>query len=349
MTKLISVAVILLLGAAGLANAECGGSIKLNYGDPPGYISTPNYPQEYTADLDCIWVISVPSGNKVQIDFEDAFDVEPESRCTYDALELYDGSTSNNLITRLCGDTLPLTQMSTGPSMTLRFYSDSTIHHKGFKAKYSIGASESDAECWTKWFDRDNPNRRGDFETLAFLHQEYPGKICETPLQIEVQTTSGASVDTTGDTIDTSDTTTGFICRNSDQKPGRCSDYKVRFQCPRNFCCREGNLCWTNWYDSDDPDGRGDRERLSVLQDKYPGEICDSPQEIEAMTVDGTPAGRTNQSFKHFSPTEGLVCWHDDQQPGIRCYDYKVRFGCQCPMSAAATSSVKTSRLQEKS
>lgn len=60
--------------------------------------------------------------------------------CVYDYLELHDGSTLNaGLISRLCGNTLPSTQHSTGSSMLLRFRTDTSVTHKGFKAKYSIG------------------------------------------------------------------------------------------------------------------------------------------------------------------------------------------------------------------
>lgn len=56
-------------------------------------------------------------------------------------------------------------------------------------------------ECWTDWFDRDNPSGSGDWEILSALRKEYPEKICKNPLQIEVQTTSGVSVASTGNVI----------------------------------------------------------------------------------------------------------------------------------------------------
>ncbi|XP_056155801.1 cubilin [Lampris incognitus] len=116
----------------------CGGFIELNDNDPPGYITSPNYPQNYPQNIDCIWVITVPNGEAVQIDFED-FYIEPTTSCQYDYLELRDGATSNSdAIARLCGSTRPSTQHSTGSSMFLRFRTDTSVTHKGFKAKYSI-------------------------------------------------------------------------------------------------------------------------------------------------------------------------------------------------------------------
>ncbi|XP_060950209.1 cubilin [Limanda limanda] len=115
----------------------CGGFIKLNDNDPPGYISSPNYPQNYPQNIDCIWVITVPR-EAVQIDFQDEFYIEPTAQCMYDYLEVRDGSITNaDLISRLCGNTRPSTQHSTGSSMLLRFRTDTSVTHKGFKAKYS--------------------------------------------------------------------------------------------------------------------------------------------------------------------------------------------------------------------
>ncbi|XP_061684429.1 cartilage intermediate layer protein 1-like [Syngnathoides biaculeatus] len=56
-------------------------------------------------------------------------------------------------------------------------------------------------QCWTLWFDRDNPSGSGDFETLPELLKENPEKICKRPIEIEVQTASGAIVSSTGDVI----------------------------------------------------------------------------------------------------------------------------------------------------
>lgn len=61
-------------------------------------------------------------------------------RCFYDYLEVRDGVTSNaDLIDKLCGNTKPSTQHSTASAMYLRFRTDHSVTHKGFKAKYTIG------------------------------------------------------------------------------------------------------------------------------------------------------------------------------------------------------------------
>uniref|UniRef100_A0A673AMU3 Cubilin n=1 Tax=Sphaeramia orbicularis TaxID=375764 RepID=A0A673AMU3_9TELE len=152
----------------------CGGHIMLNNNDVPGYITSPNYPQNYPQNIDCTWVISVPNGEAVQIDFEDEFYIEPTSSCLYDYLELRDGSTSNAaLISRLCGNTRPSTQRSTASSMLLRFRTDTSVTHKGFKAKYSI------ATCGGTYI-----GQSGTLHSPGFPSSNYPdSSVCEWYLE----------------------------------------------------------------------------------------------------------------------------------------------------------------------
>ncbi|XP_039981897.1 cartilage intermediate layer protein 2 [Xiphias gladius] len=182
--------------------------------------------------------------------------------------------------------------------------------------------------CWTDWFDRDDPIGTGDWETLYNLRKENPGKICPKPVDIEAKTLSGLSVAAAGDVIYKSDTTLGFICRNKDQSKKMCNDYRVRFSCHPPFC--GGGVCWTKWFDRDNPSGTGDWELLIYLKAANPGEICDYPLYIEAVTTDTmTPAIHTGETFFAYSPTQGFVCRKTDQKSG-GCRDYKVRFGCPC-------------------
>ncbi|KTF87440.1 hypothetical protein cypCar_00025640 [Cyprinus carpio] len=117
----------------------CGGFFELNDGDPPGYITSPNYPSNYPQNIDCVWIITVPNGEAVQLDFESDFYIEAHTGCIYDYIEVRDGPTSDAaLIGRLCGNTRPSTQHSSGTTMYIRFRTDGSITHIGFKAKYSI-------------------------------------------------------------------------------------------------------------------------------------------------------------------------------------------------------------------
>nr|XP_049581801.1 uncharacterized protein LOC125972244 isoform X2 [Syngnathus scovelli] len=182
------------------------------------------------------------------------------------------------------------------------------------------------AECWTPWMNRDSPGGFGDYETLSDLQKENPGKVCEHPIGIEARAVSGASVASTGNVIQVSDTRTGFICRNVDQPYNwLCADYEVRFSCPLEFC--EHEVCKTSWFNQDKPSGTGDYEILDKIFAENPGEMCRLPLGIEAQTVDGKPSTSTGDTIAVVDTETGLICRNSDQMNG-RCSDYKVRFIC---------------------
>ncbi|XP_010790828.1 cartilage intermediate layer protein 1-like [Notothenia coriiceps] len=60
----------------------------------------------------------------------------------------------------------------------------------------------------------------------------------------------------------------------------------------------EDQVCWTDWFDRDNPSGSGDWEPLSNLRRENPGKICEYPLSIEVVTTDTmTPAISTGQTF----------------------------------------------------
>jgi len=57
-------------------------------------------------------------------------------------------------------------------------------------------------------------------------------------------------------------------------------------------------VCWTDWFDRDNPSGSGDWELLSDLRKEYPGKICKNPLHIKVVTTDKmTPATSTGENF----------------------------------------------------
>ncbi|XP_026171238.1 uncharacterized protein LOC113135419 [Mastacembelus armatus] len=180
-----------------------------------------------------------------------------------------------------------------------------------------------DTQCWTEWFDRFDLPGKEDWEILDAVQNENPGRICNNPLQIEIRTKSTLSAAESEDVIAGDDKT---ICKNSKQT--LYHQYSVRFMCPTDFCNQK--VCWTKWFDRDNPSGIGDWELLSNLKKENPGEICERPLYIDVRTSDtNTPVTSTGQSIFIFSPTKGFVCRNRDQT-GQRCHDYEVRFGCPC-------------------
>nr|XP_033777276.1 cartilage intermediate layer protein 1-like isoform X2 [Geotrypetes seraphini] len=175
--------------------------------------------------------------------------------------------------------------------------------------------------CKTRWFDRDDPSGKGDYETLTHLVKEYPGQICTNPIGIKVRTLDGSPLQTS--LVQFSDTTSGFGCVNNFLSPaGMCKDYEVQFTCPDSFC----SVCTTQWFDRDDPSGYGDYETLSDLRTEYPGQICTNPIGIEVRTIDGSPLQTSLIQFS--DTTSGFGCVNKLTPPQGYCKDYTVRFTC---------------------
>lgn len=62
---------------------QCNGQIHSS----TGKINTPNWPANYTEDLDCTWVINTPPGTQMELQVE-IFDVEATRNCSSDWLEI---------------------------------------------------------------------------------------------------------------------------------------------------------------------------------------------------------------------------------------------------------------------
>ncbi|KAL7889651.1 hypothetical protein AOLI_G00019090 [Acnodon oligacanthus] len=199
---------------------------------------------------------------------------------------------------------------------------------RGYCLDYKVrfGCPCAPQVCYSQWFDRDDPSGNGDYETLTDLRKEYPGEICSQPLTIQAVTMSGVPAENSGKVIQTYDTVVGFACVNAQQKNGDCLDYKVRFGCP---CAPQ--VCYTQWFDRDDPSGKGDYETLVDLRIEYPGKICPKPLSIQATTISGVPAEKTGEVIQTSDTVVGFACVNTDQKNGNWCLDYKVRFGCPCP------------------
>ncbi|XP_067326675.1 cubilin [Anolis sagrei] len=121
--------------AKGLA---CGGNVYISENSPSGFISSPNYPGNYPPHTDCVWKIIAPYGEAVELQFQDPFDIQPSSNCTLSYLELRDGADSSApVITKLCGNSLPSIQRSSGSTLYMRFWSGSMDTRTGFNVTYS--------------------------------------------------------------------------------------------------------------------------------------------------------------------------------------------------------------------
>ena len=107
-------------------------------------IESPNYPEEYDNNDDCIIKVRLSEDEVVSIEVLD-FHVQPSSFCDKDFLEMRDGDTNESkLIDKICDRyTKSSTDFkSSGNTMYLRFYSNDESTRKGFRIKVDKGISD---------------------------------------------------------------------------------------------------------------------------------------------------------------------------------------------------------------
>ena len=87
----------------------CGGSFTT----PNGILTSPSYPDNYPNNADCVYTISQPTGTAIVLTFY-SMDIEDDSSCDYDYLEIVDGSSADSpLLGKLCGREIPAPIQST--------------------------------------------------------------------------------------------------------------------------------------------------------------------------------------------------------------------------------------------
>ncbi|KAH9490031.1 Dorsal-ventral patterning tolloid-like protein 1 [Bulinus truncatus] len=101
-----------------------------------GVITSPNYPEYYPSRNECVWHFVTAPGHRIKLQFR-TFELEPDPKCTYDYVALFDGNSSDaSNIARLCGPSLPNLVTSTYNYLFMAFSSDASVQRKGFKADY---------------------------------------------------------------------------------------------------------------------------------------------------------------------------------------------------------------------
>ncbi|PAA49385.1 hypothetical protein BOX15_Mlig029509g1 [Macrostomum lignano] len=132
---LVILSAALLASAASAQDARCGQSQLTG---PTGeFVSHTDYGNsEYPNNFECTWTITTADDKALEINFE-AFDLEADSSCRYDYLDVYDGpDSSSKRLGRYCGSSLPQALKSTTNKLYFRFKTDHSITGRGFKISW---------------------------------------------------------------------------------------------------------------------------------------------------------------------------------------------------------------------
>ncbi|XP_017774281.1 PREDICTED: tolloid-like protein 1 [Nicrophorus vespilloides] len=156
--------------------AVCRGELDLESG---GHLESPNYPEDYQVNKECVWTLTVPENYQVALKFQ-SFEVENHDNCVYDYVEVRDGlNMESPLLGVFCGYKLPPDIRSTSNHLLVKFVSDMSVQKGGFSATFMKEYDEcsmTDHGC-----AQECVNTLGSYECACRIGYELhsDGKNCE--------------------------------------------------------------------------------------------------------------------------------------------------------------------------
>ncbi|XP_030597789.1 low-density lipoprotein receptor-related protein 12 isoform X4 [Archocentrus centrarchus] len=153
---------------SGISNA-CGDVAELLRASS-GVITSPGWPFQYPARLNCSWNIRARPGDAITISFQD-FDLQGSHRCTSDWMSISSYRSLDGL--RVCGSSLPPPYISSQDHVWIHFHSDDSLTGKGFRLSYISGKPEasscdvdqfhcSNGKCIPDWWRCNSMDECGD-------------------------------------------------------------------------------------------------------------------------------------------------------------------------------------------
>lgn len=149
---------------------QCGTWVKEPDG---GYFTSPNYPEKYPPERECIYIIEgglfissllitcytsastslsfilfwlpPPASPRQCIDlfFDEKYSIEPSWECKFDHIEVRDGPFGfSPIIGRYCGQEIPAYVRSSGRYLYIKFVADGELEAIGFSARYNFTQGE---------------------------------------------------------------------------------------------------------------------------------------------------------------------------------------------------------------
>lgn len=104
-----------------------------NFTAPSGTVLSPDYPEGYGNNMNCVWLIQSEAGSRIHLAFND-FDLE----APYDSLTVKDGETNDALVIgRFSGAESPSHLTSNTNTLRLEFQADHSMSGRGFNITYS--------------------------------------------------------------------------------------------------------------------------------------------------------------------------------------------------------------------
>ncbi|XP_034008391.1 deleted in malignant brain tumors 1 protein-like isoform X2 [Trematomus bernacchii] len=121
--------------------SPCGGSLSGS-----GSVSSPNHPNNYHDNANCVWQLSAAHDQRIFLSFDY---LQLENCCDCDYINVYDGpSVNSRFLGKVCSDSRQqstLSFYSTSNYMTVLFRTDGSVVGQGFNADFISSLPESSA------------------------------------------------------------------------------------------------------------------------------------------------------------------------------------------------------------
>ncbi|KAJ0011916.1 hypothetical protein NQD34_012891, partial [Periophthalmus magnuspinnatus] len=115
---------------------QCGRWVKEPDG---GYFTSPNYPEKYPPDRECVYIIEAAPRQCIDLFFDEKYSIEPSWECKFDHIEVRDGPfVFSPIIGRYCGQESPNFVRSSGRYLYIKFVADGELEAIGFSARYNF-------------------------------------------------------------------------------------------------------------------------------------------------------------------------------------------------------------------
>ncbi|XP_072708945.1 enteropeptidase [Ciconia boyciana] len=155
--------------------AVCDGKFMLT--ESSGFFHSMNYPKPYDANIVCQWIILVPQGLSIKLNFT-SFDTQQYT----DNLNIFEGIGQNKILRASLSGTNPETIYIFSHEATAQFISDYSENYNGFNATYTtfnanelnnyekVNCTFEDGFCyWIQDLDDDSDWERVQGPTLPFM------------------------------------------------------------------------------------------------------------------------------------------------------------------------------------
>ncbi|XP_002071743.3 cubilin homolog [Drosophila willistoni] len=167
---------------------SCGGHIN----GIEGVLTSPEYPMNYSSDLDCHWHLTSPRMTRMALQL-DMLDLEVSKDCSHDFIEIRNGGyNTSSLIGTFCGQDFPRILPGFTNEMYIRFHSDASVSGRGFRLHWRVHSIGCGGRV---------PGNKGVITSPSYPEPYMHNVDCEWELQVH----QGSAIDITFEDMDIED------------------------------------------------------------------------------------------------------------------------------------------------